>query len=355
MDDLDEVESLRRFLEEQRKVASPEVSTGVLEDAEFIADNAIDVFPDLNGTRSAAKLIAESMEKRGYSLRSWSAHSLHPSREESSDVELVDYVFMLDLLNFSFWSVRDEKERFKVEYRDKVWTGYDSLLAALRRALDEGIPVTRPQFWGEASDEKLRHVFRSATDEEMPLLSERVDILRGAASVLKGLEMGSVYQLIEQSNHSAIRLINLLTKHFSSFQDTAIYKGRKVHFYKRSQIFVADLWGAFQDSSIGHFTDIDSLTMFADYRVPQMLHTLGVLSYSPPLLEAIKDGKEIPSGSDWEIQLRGCSIWAVELIRRRINKSNAVLIDFYLYDLAKEKERSGVKMLPHHRTRSIWY
>jgi hypothetical protein len=32
---------------------------------------------------------------------------------------------------------------------------------------------------------------------------------------------------------------------------------------------------------------------------------------------------------------------------------NAVLIDFFLYDLAKERE--GDADMPHHRTRSIWY
>jgi hypothetical protein len=57
----------------------------------------------------------------------------------------------------------------------------------------------------------------------------------------------------------------------------------------------------------------------------------------------------------------GCSIWAVELLRREIvklkpeAKINAILIDFFLYDLAKEKERDEADVIPHHRTRSIWY
>jgi hypothetical protein len=57
----------------------------------------------------------------------------------------------------------------------------------------------------------------------------------------------------------------------------------------------------------------------------------------------------------------GCSIWSVELLRREILKLkpdariNAILIDFFLYDLAKEKERDEADVIPHHRTRSIWY
>ncbi|KAK0939512.1 hypothetical protein LTR29_008881 [Friedmanniomyces endolithicus] len=175
----------------------------------------------------------------------------------------------------------------------------------------------------------------------------------------------SVIRLIEQANHSAGRLVNLLAQHFPCFRDETRFDGRKVRFLKRAQIFVADLWAAFNGTGYGAFDDIECLTMFADYRVPQMLHTLGVLSYSPPLLYRLRDKNEIPSGHSWEVQLRGCSIWAVELIRREIGRQhpeaegevNAVLIDFFLYDLAKERERGvgGGLEVPHHRTRSIWY
>lgn len=102
--------------------------------------------------------------------------------------------------------------------------------------------------------------------------------------------------------------------------------------------------------------------MFADYRVPVTLSTLRCLQFSPKLAAHIKARKMIPSGSSWECQLRGASIWCVEMIRREIlNKHpeaegiNAVLIDFYLYDTAKEMEEQKREMLPHHRTRSIWY
>jgi len=79
-----------------------------------------------------------------------------------------------------------------------------------------------------------------------------------------------------------------------------------------------------------------------------MLRTLGCLQYSPPLESHIRQRKQIESGHPWELELRGCSIWAVELVR--------ILIDFFLYDTMKEKEAAkGTDTIPHHRTRSIWY
>jgi hypothetical protein len=99
----------------------------------------------------------------------------------------------------------------------------------------------------------------------------------------------------------------------------------------------------------------------SDYRIPQMLHSLGIMWYCPSLENKIRRLEIIESGHTWEMQIRGCSIWAVELLRREIQKLkpdtkvNAILIDFFLYDLAKEKEKQGVDVIPHHRTRSIWY
>lgn len=93
-----------------------------------------------------------------------------------------------------------------------------------------------------------------------------------------------------------------------------------------------------------------------------MLSTLGCLQYSPPLGSHIRRKLLIESGHSWEIQLRGCSIWAVELIRREILRQhpkarvNAILIDFFLYDTIKERIASkGGDTVPHHRTKSIWY
>jgi len=55
------------------------------------------------------------------------------------------------------------------------------------KALKDGIPITTPSFYmSETSltDDVIRHVFRSATKEEMPLLSERIRIIREAGKVL---------------------------------------------------------------------------------------------------------------------------------------------------------------------------
>lgn len=113
---------------------------------------------------------------------------------------------------------------------------------------------------------------------------------------------------IAEAGHSAAALVNILADNFPSFNDVVRFENRKsVRLLKRAQICVADIWAAFDGEGFGHFDDIDKITMFADYRVPQMLNTLGCLWYSPLLDNAIRRKKLIESGCSWEIQLRGSS------------------------------------------------
>lgn len=113
-------------------------STGVLSSAEYITNNAISVAISASATKSAASQIHALMQQKQYSTAAWTAHDLHP-RPEGGEATL-NFIFTMDLLNFCFWSERDDgdEERFCVEYRGGKWRGYWGLVACLRRAMDEG-------------------------------------------------------------------------------------------------------------------------------------------------------------------------------------------------------------------------
>jgi len=118
--------------------------------------------------------------------------------------------------------------------------------------------------------------------------------------------------------------------------------------------------------------------MFADYRVPQILHHLKVLTYPSSLLALLESGHHFEHGSKEEVSIRAASIVAVERVRDEILALrhqykemasavtmgaecgvdvpiSSVLIDFYLWDTAKQIEEGGEIDVPAHRTRSIWY
>lgn len=130
------LELLRKSLGTHDPMSAEPAQTGVLESAEYIYSNSIDVALDMHGTKAAAATIWDLMQQKEYSCKTWSLHELHPKAEHESTV---DFLFIMDLLNFCFWSDdEDPGEAFAVEYHGKIWTGYWSLVAALQRALEEG-------------------------------------------------------------------------------------------------------------------------------------------------------------------------------------------------------------------------
>lgn len=128
------LELLRQHLQGKLDIEE-EVDTGVLQGAEYVYDQGIDVAIDMRSTKVAADTIYTQMQEKHYSTATWSEHELHPKAKDESTVA---FIFTMDLLNFSFWSELPDDERFAIEYKGKQWTGYWSLVAAMQRALEEG-------------------------------------------------------------------------------------------------------------------------------------------------------------------------------------------------------------------------
>lgn len=139
---------------------------------------------------------------------------------------------------------------------------------------------------------------------------------------------------------------------------------RVVFLLKRAQILVADIWACFGGRSYGAFNEqaIDRLTMFADYRLPQILQALGLLELSLPLQGRLQQSELLCVHAPEVVELRAGSIHAVELLKEEILRCknappchvNAVIVDFYLWDLIKEHPElaSGI---PIHKTRTCFY
>jgi hypothetical protein len=141
-----------------------------------------------------------------------------------------------------------------------------------------------------------------------------------------------------------------------SFRDVVRYNGQAVRFYKRAQILVADLNGAFGGDGPGSFHDIDTLTAFADYKVPQVLRQLGVLRYEPALYEAIASHRLIPPDTQEEVEIRAATIQAVEALRQALSEQGATLasyeIDWRLWTLGQSLPDDAES---YHRTLTVFY
>lgn len=187
---------------------------------------------------------------------------------------------------------------------------------------------------------------------------ERVRLLHEVGTELERSFHGKAVNLVTAANGSAVALVDLVTKHFPGFRDHSVYKGHQVFLYKRAQIFVADLWGAFKGKGIGEFRDISSITMFADYVVPAVLRHWGILTCSQALVKMVDSLQELPSGSEEEVELRACTITAVERLREYLAARTgtevlSVQVDWWLWSSGLPS--AVEKVPPYHRTQTIYY
>ena len=53
--------------------------------------------------------------------------------------------------------------------------------------------------------------------------------------------------------------------------------------------------------------------VFYSLRVPQSLLYFQVLQYSEELMQRLREGEHLEAGGEAEAEIRGCSIWAVEV------------------------------------------
>lgn len=267
----------------------------------------------------------------------------------------VNWLLLLDALNFCFWAEKDQP-RWQIEYRGETLNGYWAEAASLTRAVEEGMPLWDASYLRTISREDMAHIFRGIpSSPPIPLFEQRVANAREVGQVLSERYDGQFSNAIEQARRNAVALTLLLASNFSSFNDVAQYRKHEVCFYKRAQICVADIHGAFGGKQWGDLRAMDQLTAFADYKLPQVLRHLGVLEYAPTLAERVDNQELIAQGSDEEIEIRAATIWACELLRRAMARhdrfTTAAAIDQRLWLLGQE----STGMRPYHRTRTMYY
>lgn len=290
----------------------------------------------------------------------------------------------MDTLNFCFWtpgelcklftssnkpikhlvSVADNYTKYKVN----GYTGYFALCAAINRALAEGLDITNPEFYAKIDLETLSKIFRpDDATTRIPLLEKRLECLHQVGDRLISKWQGQFENVIKAANKSAVALLQLIVDEFPCFRDVAQFAGKEVSILKRAQILVGDVWSCYRGEGLGYFEDIDKITMFADYRVPQVLVHFGSLEYTSELMELLKNDTILENGDTMEVEIRGASIYIIEQVKDAVleilkqkhpevdrRNVNSILIDQYLWDY-RRSHAAELEYIPFHKVMSIYY
>jgi hypothetical protein len=144
--------------------------------------------------------------------------------------------------------------------------------------------------------------------------------------------------VIAEADGSAERLAEILAGGMTLFADRG--------FYKRAQIAASDLALA----GVAEFSDLETLTIFADNLVPHVLRCEGVLRYHDRLAAHVDAGMLLALGGP-EREIRACAVHACEAISDRAGCTPREL-DGWLWNRGQDP---AYKSRPRHRTRTVYY
>ncbi len=332
------------------------------------------------------------------------------------------YILTMDAINFCFWPSSSSSAKNGLEY--------EHLAIALRKVaeIDDEIDDRQEEYTGSRDSStcvraescyalspsnlsaltatKLQSLlqphFPSSSESivyELPDIDVRCRLLNELGKGLIDHHDGSVLNMISKADQSADSLVSIILETFPGFRDyvdrdswtnkrnscdwnTAKSSTSVIHFYKRAQIAVADIWAALGRCSTSsqrcNFTDMKLITTFPDYRVPQILRQVGALQYTPELAAKVDNQEELCQGGVDEVSIRAGTVVAVEemveLVKKHLtaiaeadslaeSRNNlqslledvsAVTIDWYLWQRGEKEDRLNL-LGPHHRVRTTYY
>ncbi len=271
---------------------------------------------------------------------------------DATEEDQIAFAFVCNALNFCFWG----DPKWTVTVARKKYDGAFGLIYALKRALADGIPMTQADYLAGLTSEVLQKIFRG--NVTVPLFNERLKMLKSFGKMVQQEFGGKFTTIVERADGDAVAITGLLVEMVPSvFADECEYHGHRVKFYKRAQLAANFLAYLHRLKLISARVDnCDQLTVFADYKIPQVMRKLGLLEYENDLARRVDNKIEIAAGSDEEIEIRASTVWAAEYLVRalkpRIPGVNAAKVDNLLWYRGQDKSPSDK---PYHRTRTIWY
>ena len=269
-----------------------------------------------------------------------------------SEEELIAFIIILEALNFSYWG----DPKWTVAINDNQYDGFYGMFYSLKRAKDKGYPILTADYLANLPENDLKDIWQGNT--AIPLFKERWQMLKELGQIVTEKFSSNFKQIIEQGEWDAIKIVQILSQEFSIvFNDIAEYKGKTIKFYKRAQLVPASLLELHELGLLKNkVSNIDQLTAFADYKVPQALRKLGITEYTDDLANKVDNLIEITSGSEEEIEIRANTIWAIELITQKLKNKFpdicAAKVDELIWLSGQNKSPDDK---PYHRCRTVWY
>jgi len=276
--------------------------------------------------------------------------------EKTPDVAM-DFVMVANTIDTAFTDFKTHV-KFQTDYAGSHLSDSEAMFACLKRAMDDGVPVLDGKFLAKITRPQMEKVF--AGNMEMPMLEEKLALLREVGAVLAAKYDGRYYNFIRSCPPrlygNGKGLVERLAAEFPRYNDVSMYDGHEIKFYKLTQLGFWQIYSGLKDTGAFKLEDPQKMTAFADYIVPVALRVMGITSYSPALEKAINTFEMIPRDSPQEIEIRAHCLYATALLADEINKLRPEGEQVIIPQIdARLWTHYHTTTWPHHLTKTIMY
>lgn len=303
----------------------------------------------------ALQALAEEISEASLALPSWDSSAL-PDGDRTDAETVAELLLVANTLNFQF-DQYDTGATFQTTYAGEAWSGAFGLFACFTRALEAGTPVTDGAYLAGLDRADVAALFEG--EPSMPMLSSRHRIMCHVGERIEALPGDRLWDAVPgtgpRSATGAEGLVPWLVSSFPmAYNDVRMHRGDAIPFYKKAQLGAALLAGRFGESSAYGVDGLEELTLFADYVIPSVLRSVGVLEYDSAVADRVDAGRVIPEGSAAEVGIRAATVIAGDRLLSRVNDRRdaavtAVHLDQYLWRRGRDQD------LVFHRTPTTSY
>lgn len=248
--------------------------------------------------------------------------------------EKIVLAFIIESLNFCFF----QKPKFQIEYKGNVIKGAEALFYSIIREVEKNKKFLKIDYLNKLTKDDFKKIFYSP-NSEISLFNLRYNLFKDTVNIISNKGQNFFDELFNKK--SDVDLLKYIVKEFKYFDDSSIYKGKKIEFNKRATLLINDLY--YMSSTIhNNLGTVDNLTGCADYGIPRTLRTYGILEYNKELADIIDNEIELEHDSNMEIEIRANMLYVLELIREKLGnkdiKINSIELDNVIWQMGTKKK-----------------
>jgi len=259
--------------------------------------------------------------------------------------DIVNFLLIYDSIDFSFWG----EPKWTIDNNGKKLDGGIALLDCMFNLFNKNDSVEIYKKIEKLTLEQFKQILKG--NIEIPLLKERYEIITNIAKIVNTKMEGNFYNYIKDMTTDT-QIFKTIIYNFYSFDDTRTYKGKTIYFYKLAQLLTSDILHVIETKE-NKKVDYSNLLGCSDYKIPQVLQSLGILEYDNELMNLIENKIEIKENSEYEVEIRAAMIVVINYIWEKTNKTiTRNNINDFIWSKGQDKTKT---YKPYHLTRTTSY